>query len=244
MHKKIKQRLYQSSLLVSELLFPRRCAVCDRAAPFGRKVCPDCLQKIIYIPQPRCLKCGKQLREETEEFCHDCSRKKHLFLQGRALYDYQSMSMSLYRFKYARRKEYAAFYGEQISFYLGDVIRGWGAQALVPVPVHKSRQKQRGYNQAYCLACEIGKRLQIPVMDELLLRVRKTVPQKELDESERQNNLKKAFKIGINSVKLDTIIMIDDIYTTGSTMDACADILLKNGVKKIYFITAAIGRGL
>jgi len=124
------------------------------------------------------------------------------------------------------------------------VIRGWNAQALVPVPIHSSRQKDRGFNQAECLAQEIGKRLQIPVCRDLLIRVRKTVPQKELDETERQNNLKKAFKMGINSVKLDTIIMIDDIYTTGSTIDACAAVLLKNGVKKIYFITAAVGQGL
>lgn len=244
MLKKIEGRLKRVWYIAIELLYPRRCPICDGYPPFGQKVCPSCIKKIKYVHAPRCFKCGKELKKETDEYCFDCRRRRHIFEQGRALFEYQSVSDSIYRYKYVHRKEYAAFYGEQIVLYLGDLMRDWHADILVPVPIHPARKRKRGFNQAECLADEIGNRLQIPVEKQLIKRIRNTMPQKELDDSERQNNLKKAFKIGINSVKLKSAIIIDDIYTTGSTIDACASILRDAGVKKIYFITLAIGKGL
>ena len=94
------------------------------------------------------------------------------------------------------------------------------------------------------LAREVGSRLNIPVNTELIKRVRKTAPMKNLSAKERQNNLKKAFKICHNDVKLSTIIIIDDIYTTGSTIDAMAYELRQTGVKNIYFAALAIGNGM
>ena len=125
-----------------------------------------------------------------------------------------------------------------------DCIRAWKPDALVPVPVHYTRKRERGYNQAEVLAKVIGGKMGIPVEGRLVRRVRKTLPQKLLGDRERQNNLKRAFKIDRNDVKLKTVIIIDDIYTTGSTVDACAAVLKCAGVKKVYFITAAIGKEL
>ena len=84
----------------------------------------------------------------------------------------------------------------------------------------------------------------MPVDAGLIKRVKKTVPQKLLDDKQRQNNLKKAFKIGRNDVKWKSVIIVDDIYTTGSTIDACASVLLEIGIQKIYFVALAIGREL
>lgn len=165
-----------------------------------------------------------------------------MYEQGRALFEYPSVAMSMYRFKYGGRKEYARFYGKQIAYYLKEDIRKWHAQALVPVPIHPQRKYKRGYNQAEALAEEIGFYLQIPVEKGLLKRVKNTQPQKLLDDRQRQNNLKNAFKIGQNDVKWKSIIMIDDIYTTGSTIDHCARVLKQHGVEKIYYIAIAIGR--
>ena len=86
--------------------------------------------------------------------------------------------------------------------------------------------------------------MNIPVYTNLLLRVKNTTPLKQLNPAERQNNLKKAFNIAENDVKLSTIILIDDIYTTGSTMDEAADVLLRHGVQRVYFITLACGAGI
>lgn len=231
--------------LFLNLLFPRRCPVCDRpVAPFGSLVCASCEQTFTYIEQPYCLKCGKPLTHEEQEYCHDCGVHRHLFDRGLALYQYQDVSDSLYRFKYKGRQEYAAYYAFCMALRCRAFIAGCHPDALVPVPIHKSRCHQRGYNQAERLARELSALTGIPVAADLICRVRKTAPMKELSAQERQNNLKRAFKICRNDVKLDTVIIIDDIYTTGSTIDAMSYELRRAGVKRIYFVTLAIGRGL
>jgi len=225
-----------------DLIFPARCPVCDKAVAFPELICPGCREKFQAVEAPRCLKCGKHIRDEREEYCKGCRLAVHKFEQGRGLYAYQSVAESMYRFKYAGRREYARYYGEQIVEKLGRTIRGWAPDALVPVPIHAARKRERGYNQAEALAKEIGSRMGIPVEKRLIKRVKKTLPQKLLDDRQRQNNLKRAFKIDRNDVKLKTVIIIDDIYTTGSTIDACAAVLKAAGVEKIYFIAVAVGK--
>lgn len=230
---------------LADLLYPRRCPVCDRAvSPFGSLICKDCENKLKYIKEPYCMKCGKTLRQEEKEYCGDCMQHRHLFDRGRALYEYKSAADSIYRFKYKGRQEYAAYYARCMIKELGGWIAGCRPDAFVPVPIHSSKRRVRGYNQAEVLACELGGLTGIPVETDLIQRVRKTVPMKELSAVERQNNLKKAFKICRNDVKLDTIVIIDDIYTTGSTIDAMSHELREAGIKHIYFMTLSIGRGI
>lgn len=231
--------------ILTDLIYPRRCPVCDRAvSPFGSLVCETCKEAFEYVKEPYCMKCGKKLEEEETEYCHDCMRHRHLFDRGRALCSYRSISDSIYRFKYKGRQEYAAYYAVCMEQSLGNWIRRCRPDALIPVPIHTSKRRARGYNQAEVLAKELGKRLGIPVETNLIKRVRKTVPMKELSVYNRQNNLKRAFKICHNDVKLSTIVIIDDIYTTGSTIDAMSYELRRAGVKRIYFVTLAIGNGL
>lgn len=231
--------------LLLELLFPRRCPICDKPIPkIGTLICHGCLEKTEYVKSPFCLKCGKEVKDDLTEYCYDCTNKHHEYIRGRALYEYSTVCDSIYRFKYAGRKEYAEAYGQEAAKHLGTVIKSWKADALVPVPIHKKRLRRRGYNQATLFAAALGRELQIPVIDNLISRVENTKPMKMLSGRERQNNLKKAFKIGQNDVKLDTIIIIDDIYTTGSTIDALAREIKKAGVTNIYFIALAIGEGI
>ena len=230
---------------IVRLVFPLRCPVCDGIVTvFGSRICPDCRKKLKYITSPRCLKCGKQVDNGEQEYCLDCSRKEHLFVSGRALYEYESAASSIYRFKYGNRREYADFFGEEVARHLGDYIRRIGPDALIPVPLHPARRRRRGYNQAELLAKAISGYTGIAVCDKILIRTKNTAPLKRLNPRERQNNLKKAFNIRGNDVKLKTVIVVDDIYTTGSTMDAVAGVLLAAGVERIFFITLACGRGL
>lgn len=228
--------------ILLELLFPARCPVCDRIQPMGSQMCPACTEKLIEVRAPYCCKCGKPMMDEQEEYCRDCSENAHEYRQGRALYEYRSVRKSLYRFKYKGRKEYAEVYGRLLAEHMKDIISCWNPDALIPVPLHRSKKRIRGYNQAQELALVLGRYLQIPVETKIIRRIKKTVPQKQLDRQMRQNNLKKAFKIAGNDVKLSTIIIIDDIYTTGSTVDAMTAILREAGVQNVYFITLAIGR--
>jgi len=226
------------------LLYPGRCPVCDSVVmPAGNKICYPCRNRLRRIREPYCLKCGQQLTDEELEYCSDCRKKKHVFISGICLYEYESVQEAIYRFKYEGRSEYAAFFGEEMAYWLGERLKSFRADALIPVPIHRKRFRERGYNQAQLLAQEVGKRLRIPVLTNVIERVRNTAPQKGLGMQERQNNLKKAFKMCQNDVKLDTIIIIDDIFTTGATIDAMGRVLLEAGVKEIYFAALAVGKG-
>lgn len=228
-----------------DLLFPRRCPVCDQPVkPFGALICDACREIPVSIGEVYCMKCGKPLDGEELEYCTDCRQTGHVYDAGRAVFVYHSVSDAIYRFKYRGRQEYAEYFAECMAQKLGDWIRQKQVQALVPVPIHTERRRARGYNQAELLAESLGRKLGIPVRTDLISRVKKTKPMKDLSPSERQNNLKKAFKICCNDVKLDTIVIIDDIYTTGSTVDAMSRELRAAGIRRIYFAALAVGKGI
>lgn len=223
------------------LLYPLHCPVCDRIVrSWGEKICPECLPKLRPLAAPWCMQCGKKLYGEGE-YCRDCGTGKHGYIRGRVLYEYESAAVSVYRFKYGGRREYAAFFGEQMASYLGDFIRLVHPDGLVPIPLHPSRKAKRGYNQAELLAREIGTCTGLPVYAGWLVRVKNTAPMKRLTPKERQNNLKKAFNISGNDVKLKTVLIVDDIYTTGATVDEAARVLKNAGVERIYFAALAGG---
>ena len=245
MQKKIRKIISRTKETVIQLLFPRRCPVCDGIVrPYGKKICPECLPKLKVAAAPWCMRCGKKLSGERE-FCNDCKRREHRYDRARTLYEYGCAAPSIYRFKYDGRQEYGEFFGEEMGRYLGDFIRGVHPDVIVPVPLHLRRQRSRGYNQAACLAKALGRSLHLPVEEKLVKRVKNTVPMKRLNPAERQNNLKKAFIIGRNDVKLyDRIILVDDIYTTGTTLDEIAALLKAHGVSEVYCVTLACGSGL
>lgn len=194
--------------------------------------------------EPVCSKCGKPVEDEREEYCYDCGRKACEFVQGKALWVYKGIVKdSLYRFKYRNRQEYAEYYSSELVRVYGEWIRRCGIQAVVPIPLSKKRLRQRGFNQAELVARKIGRKMELPVVSDFLLRIRDTKAQKELNDEERKNNLKRAFKTRTNKVQLDHILLIDDIYTTGSTMNEAAKVLKQAGAAKIYCLSVSIGRG-
>lgn len=232
------------------MLFPRRCPVCDEVLPVmaaretSYLICPECSRKIERVREPACKKCGKPIENERGELCADCGRKKHEFEQGKSVFVYSGrIRESVYRFKYGNRREYADFYAAEALGCYEKWILNKKIQVIIPIPLHHLRQKKRGYNQAELFARVLGTKLGIPVRTDLLLREKNTVPQKELDETQRKNNLKNAFKITENIVHLSYILLVDDIYTTGSTIDAAALALKKAGGVHIYFICISSGRG-
>lgn len=149
--------------VLSEILFPRRCPVCDQVLPFrSGKICPGCFSKLSFTKSPVCKKCGKELISETGEYCYDCGRRKKSFEYGIALLNYDEVSRkSMAMIKYHGRREYMDFYGEAIARRYEKRIRRMGAEALLPVPVHRQRLKVRGFNQAEALAESISRHLEI-----------------------------------------------------------------------------------
>lgn len=226
------------------VLYPRRCPICHGiVASRGEVVHPSCAGRVPLIGEARCKRCGKGLEREEEEYCSDCKLGNHSFTRGLAAYAYDEiMKQSIYQMKFHNKREYADFYVRQMRRMLEPVMPTWRPQVLIPVPLHKSRYRKRGFNQSLLLAEGIGKAFSIPVRGELVERTRATLPQKELNVKKRKNNLKNAFKIKEHDVKLDRVLVIDDIYTTGSTIDAISELLLARGVKKIYFAVLCIGK--
>ena len=232
------------------LLFPRRCPICDQALPAGQEaVCGACRQYVSPLAEdiPRCRKCGKPLEDE-EEYCLDCQGKRTSYDYGYGAYLYDSrMQEAVGRLKYNGRKEYARIFAREMYERYGAWMKKTGAQALIPVPVHRKRYRQRGYNQSALLARELSRYSGIPVWEDYLLRVRDTLPQKDLSPGERKQNLVGAFQIDPVQLELkpkpECVIIIDDIYTTGSTIDACSVQMKTQGVKRIYFLCLCVGKG-
>ena len=218
--------------------------MCDEiVTPFGEKIHANCIRKMKLLTPPWCAKCGKKLLTD-EYICDDCKKINHQFVRGRSLYSYKEIAPSIYRFKYQDRQEYAKYYAQQIVEYLGDFIETVNPDAFIPVPLSLKRYAKRGYNQASLISKEISKITKIPTLDKLVFRRKNTVPLKLLAPSERQKNLQKAFIVRGNSVKLRTTIIIDDIYTTGATIDEISRTLHEAGVVDVYFVTLASGIGI
>lgn len=196
------------------------------------------------VYEPVCKKCGKPIENNRQEYCGDCTGKKHSYQQGKAVFLYRAgIKKSMYRFKYSNRREYALFYARRAAHMYGDWVLKNKIEVIVPIPMYSGKRRRRGYNQAEVFARALGKELGIPVDAGIVKRIRNTMPQKSLNDKERQRNLKNAFQLATNIVKYSQILLVDDIYTTGSTMDAVADVLLCGGAQNIYYICISIGSG-
>ncbi len=225
------------------ILFPRRCPVCSRIAPPGAvPVCPECLEALSWVRPPLCLSCGKEIVSADAEYCLDCSRRPRTFEGGMALLNYNAAAArSMAQIKYSNRREYLDFYAEAVWHRLGRRIRRLEPQLLLPVPIHPDRRRARGFNQAEELARRLSIFFCIPVDTRTLRRTRNTLPQKDLSPAERLHNLEQAFTAAPLPPHIHTVLLVDDIYTTGSTMEACARALKRVGIRRVYCLSLCIG---
>ena len=227
------------------LLFPRRCPVCHEVVEDpGEFACDICRTRLVRVRDPFCGKCGKPLAVEEQEYCGDCMRKKHAYDRGRAAFVYEEwMRRSIAQYKYGGRREYAEFYANAAVEKYGVWLNKIKAEVLIPIPMYSRKKRLRGYNQAEVFARDLGRKAGILVDEHLVRRVRNTIPQKELNESQRHRNLKNAFQLTADIVEYKRVVLVDDIYTTGSTMDEVSKVLKASGVENIYYICISIGEG-
>lgn len=235
---------------ILDIIYPVRCPVCDEIViPKGERICSPCKKRLPYIGEPRCKKCSKPIEQEEREYCSDCEHKNFQFVKGFSLWSYdKAMKHSIAEFKYHNKKEYAKFYIQEMVQHYEDIIKKLSPDVIVPIPIHRSKYLERGYNQADILARGLGNALKLPVLSKLLIRNKKTLPQKQLSDKERLRNLQEAFdfnKKGLESFQreINRVLLVDDIFTTGSTIEACTNVLKANGIKDIFFITLCIGKG-
>lgn len=228
-------------------LFPPRCPVCgDLRIPWESSTCPECAGKLHRISGPTCFKCGREISGQEQEYCASCEEKPPSVDRNFAVWRYdRRMKKSIAAFKYGGRREYSSFYVRHMAQEIGRLLLRYQVTVLVPVPVSAKRRRFRGFNQAKLLADGLARELGI-TSAELLVRIKDTRPQNSLTPEERKQNLEGA--IGWNEAAAEvfsecpgTVAVIDDIYTTGSTLSACADVLREHGVVRIYGVCVCIG---
>lgn len=229
---------------ILDILYPRRCPVCHDIIAGGKtNVHARCLDELTFVMEPRCKKCGKQI-DMNVEYCFDCGRKRHYFTEGYSILIYeQKMQESMTYFKFHGRKEYGEFYGELLLRLAGETVKRWKPEIIIPVPIHRQRKNIRGYNQTEIISQILSAGLSIPIQTNLIKRVKKTTAQKELNIDERKRNMANAFVVNPDTVRHRNVLIVDDIYTTGSTIDEIAKVLLERGVEKVFFVTVCTGSG-
>lgn len=225
-----------------DALYPPACPLCGRLLERGETVCAGCRPGIRVVEEPRCMKCGRPLLDGQEEYCPDCASVCHWFDQGVGVFPYRSavrpMVMDL---KFRGKTANARLLGRWMAAYVETELSQWRPDVLVPVPLHPRKLRRRGYNQARLLAERVGKLLDLPVDTGLVLRKNSTEAQMHLGRLARQRNLEQAFTFAKGRRAAGNILLVDDIYTTGSTVDAVSRILKENGARKVYVLAACIG---
>ncbi len=231
------ERLLQFSL-------PPQCHCCEKFLDEGEQgICSDCLAEIHRIEPPFCLVCGTPFvsTEVRIHPCGGCLTKRKYFTMARALGAYQgSLQEAIHRWKYQGKAALTPFLGQWMT---EGLYRYWDPKhldLLIPVPLHKQRLRERGFNQALLLAKELNHRTGIPYRKRILQKVRATLPQVNLSGVEREKGVRGSFQIvGKEELEGKTILLVDDVYTTGATVNECSKMLLAAGAERVDVFTLA-----
>ncbi|MBN1122029.1 MAG: ComF family protein [Anaerolineae bacterium] len=219
---------------VLDLLFPPRCIVCKQP---GADICSTCLQTFMPVPEPVCEVCSEPV--STPGLCDRCRQNRPAFFRVYSAYCYEgAVQQAVQALKYRRRKSLS----KPLALSLAEQVPLPAAEnaLIAAVPMHVDRQTQRGYNHAALLAVELSKRWGIPLLSShALRRTVNTKTQVGLKYTDRVENVKGAFYADSHEVTDHTILLIDDVCTTGATLDAIARILLTAGAEAVIGITLA-----
>ena len=217
-----------------DLLFPPRCVVCRRE---GSYFCAACFASIEKINPPICQRCGRPLPFPDCPYC----KKSPMQIDGtRAVAFFEgNLRAAIHAFKYQHRTELADLFGMMLNDYL--LTFPLPMDTIIAVPLHADRARARGYNQALLLAHALGARQNLPVWEDALTRTRATQSQTELDAAGRRQNVYAAFA-ATERVRGARVLLIDDVCTTGATMDACGAALYARGAKSVWGLAIARAR--
>jgi ComF family protein len=216
-----------------DLLFPPRCVACERNTGW---LCADCLNSIELVHPPICSLCGQATSSSRR--CHSC-RDRPLRIDGIRAVGYLegALQTAIHRFKYSNIRPLVVPLSELASEYLRR--SPLPVETIVPVPLHAARLSERGYNQAALLAEKIGSQVHMPIVDGKLLRVKSTIPQVGLNAQQRRYNVKGAFRCSDEALRGHSVLLVDDVCTTGATLEACSLALQDAKVKHVWGLVLA-----
>ena len=235
---------------VMSLLLPADCLLCKRPLkPLNRSfICLTCWQKVEWLPSGCCIRCGKPLfihgkNSDLDLICFECKIDPPHFQRLFSPTVYRGvMAEAIRLFKYNGKRGIIRGFAQIIKICIKRFgLTSLGLEAIVPVPLHVRRLRERGFNQAKDLADVIGKCLNIPVWNNYLVRVRYTKPQTRLKKQERRKNVKDAFSVKKSAKgqgKDKKILLVDDVYTTGITLNEASYEMKKDGAQVFSFTLA------
>lgn len=235
---------------ISELIFPSNiyCMACgaiiDKTRPYS--LCDSCLRQLHWVTGSTCEKCGKALAEDYDgELCPDCCKTEHNFKKGIICLEYglheREMILS---YKYGGR----AYMGEKLADIMYDKLMYEGLtdafDIVIPVPIHRDKLKARGYNQAKLMAAPLAEKLGLLCASGALIKVKHMDSMSNLSAAQRRENIKNSFTVAKGQGKIiegKNVLLVDDVYTTGSTADECSRMLTEAGAESVCVICLAAG---
>jgi ComF family protein len=234
-----------------DLIYPPRCGVCkvftwqSKANHEGEEIgfCRDCYNAFEKVASPLCPMCGRPFSAGSgiDHTCENCLRKQPYYDIARAPYLYEGPLMTaIHDLKYAKKTHLAGSLGHLMASYAANWLGRADELLVMPVPLHPGRLRDRGFNQSLLLARHVASRLEARTDFLSLRRIRPTQPQTRLTSDERKKNVRRAFAvIEKTNLKGKSVLLIDDVATTGSTLSECARALKKAGVKEVYCLVLA-----
>jgi competence protein ComFC len=220
--------------LAVDSFFPRQCVGCGKVGGF---LCPECLGKLPRLLPPICPNCGRS--QASGIVCPDC-RQRQTEIDGiRSPFRFDEViRKAIHQLKYRNLKAISPCLAELLADYIRS--NSLPGEALVCVPLHPRRLRERGYNQSSLLAKELGKSIDLPVIEDCLIRVEQAQPQvRAVDVEERRRNVADAFVCRDEKVGGKQIILIDDVCTSGATLESCAAALKSKDATSVWGLTLA-----
>lgn len=199
-------------------------------------LCPDCLHNLPRISPPVCSKCGKP---ESNRFCSSCSGRIIAIDGIRSVFRFDGVvRQAIYQLKYHNLREIAPVMFQFLAEYMN--FHPFDGDALVPVPLHNRRLRERGYNQSGLLAMGLGRLVNLPVVENTLIRIKNSQPQARTVKAEqRKVNVQDAFTCCNDKLNSKHVILIDDVTTSGATLESCASALKEKGAMSVWGLTLA-----
>ncbi len=235
-----------SAAKLAELIFfPSFCELCSSLLEYSeeRVICRSCWERIIPFTSSYCLCCGRFFEGSVElHLCQDCLEKRPPFTTHRSYGRYKGkLKDAILLYKYRRFQVLGGDFARLIFRRLGKEENiWWKADVIIPVPLHPKRQKKRGFNQAQVIAAGLARIKGIKLEEGVLVKVKNVLPQTFLEIEERKKNVSGAFRVvDKERIKGKIVILVDDVYTTGSTVKECSMVLKEAGAKEVRALTLA-----
>ena len=233
----LRQRTQWLARAVLDFALPARCAGCGAIVDAVNSFCADCWTRIEFLGAGGCATCGLPLHGTEAECCAICLARPPRIARTRAAVAYDDLTRRLaLKLKYGRKVAVA----KTMARFMAPLIDSGGDRILVPVPLHRVRLWQRGFNQSVIVGRELSRLSGLPLDHDLLRRIKRTPPLKGMSALQRRRAVAGAFAVADGAgIAGKTVVLVDDVLTTGATANACARVLRRAGAARVELISWA-----